>query len=60
MEYLTVNRVQKIEWKQVFRNESRRSSIFSKQLQAMQKAVKEQAEKSKPILKNMKVREVCF
>ena len=61
MEYLTVHHVQKkIQWQQVFDHEPRRSSIFSKHLQAMQKAAKEQTEKSKPILKKMRINEFCF
>jgi hypothetical protein len=41
MEYLTPHLVQKIPWGQAVAV-SRRSSVFSKHLQAMQRAVKEQ------------------
>lgn len=59
MEYVTPHIVQAISWNQVV-SVPRRSSVFAKHLQAMQRAAKEQEEKSKTVTGLRKKPTVCF
>lgn len=59
MEYITPHLVKDISWKQVV-SVPRRSSVFAKHLQAMQRAVREQEEKSRTVIDTKKKGKVCF
>lgn len=55
LEYLTPQQLEKISWAQALAA-PRRSSVFSKHLEAMQRAAREQEQK----IGTPKIRKVCF